>query len=100
MFIGSFDVGSNALNNQFPSDVKAAVDEFKSSGVTNLVIDVTNNGGSCSDSFSIECKICLTQQAAGGLICLGLLLYRILTSKVDFPYVSEYDLHRTSDWQL
>ena len=45
MFIGSFD-GSDDAEAQFPSDVAAAVNEFKSSGVTNLLIDVTDNGGS------------------------------------------------------
>ena len=46
MFIGSFASGDPNQTIQFPSDVDAAVKEFKSSGVTNLLIDVTNNGGS------------------------------------------------------
>ncbi|KAH9077631.1 hypothetical protein EDB83DRAFT_2514346 [Lactarius deliciosus] len=41
MFVGSF-VG---VITQFPLDVDAAVKQFKASGVTNLLIDVTNNGG-------------------------------------------------------
>jgi C-terminal processing protease CtpA/Prc len=41
MFVGSF-LGNYT---QFPIDVAAAVNQFKASGVTNLVIDVTNNGG-------------------------------------------------------
>ena len=45
MFIGTFE-GSDDANNQFPADIEAAVNEFKSSGVTNLLIDVTDNGGS------------------------------------------------------
>ena len=43
MFIGSFE---SENSDQFPLDIDAAVKEFKSSGVTNLLIDVTNNGGS------------------------------------------------------
>ena len=43
MFISSFEPDDLY---QFPLDIDAAVKEFKSSGVTNLLIDVTNNGGS------------------------------------------------------
>ncbi len=47
MFIGTFAIeGNDNANAQFPADVEAAVNEFKSSGVTNLLIDVTDNGGS------------------------------------------------------
>jgi len=46
MVIGSFNAHDEDLNNQFPDDVEAAVNAFKASGVTNLVIDVTNNNGS------------------------------------------------------
>jgi hypothetical protein len=47
MFIGTFAIeGNDTANAQFPTDVDAAVNEFKSSGVTNLLIDVTDNGGS------------------------------------------------------
>ena len=42
MFIGSFEGNIS----QFQSDVDAAVQQFTASGVTNLIIDVTNNGGS------------------------------------------------------
>ncbi|KAH9169337.1 hypothetical protein EDB89DRAFT_1854571 [Lactarius sanguifluus] len=52
MFVGSFK-GDFA---QFPLDVDLAVKQFKASGVTNLLIDVTNNGG--------------------GFICLGLFLHQ------------------------
>ena len=46
MVIGSFNAHDEDLNNQFPDDIEAAVNAFKASGVTNLVIDVTNNNGS------------------------------------------------------
>ncbi|KAI0251831.1 hypothetical protein BJV78DRAFT_1282078 [Lactifluus subvellereus] len=54
MFVGSF-LGNYT---QFPIDVEAAVNEFKASGVTNLVIDVTSNGG--------------------GFICLAMFLHQYL----------------------
>jgi len=46
MYIGTFYTDSDDVINQFPGDVVSALDEFKSSGVTNLVIDVSNNPGS------------------------------------------------------
>ncbi|KAH9077638.1 hypothetical protein EDB83DRAFT_1502363 [Lactarius deliciosus] len=62
MFVGSFE-GDFA---QFPLDVDAAVKQFKASGVTNLLIDVTNNGG--------------------GFVCLGLFLHLFLAgTKVGLP---------------
>ncbi|KAH9030512.1 hypothetical protein EDB85DRAFT_1866414 [Lactarius pseudohatsudake] len=54
MFVGSFEGDFY----QFPLDVDAAVKQFKASGVTNLLIDVTDNGG--------------------GYICLGLFLHQFL----------------------
>ena len=45
MLIGTFD--SEDLK-QFPADVVAAFAQFKASGVKNILIDVTNNGGSCT----------------------------------------------------
>ena len=54
MFVGSFEGDFN----QFPLDVQAAVKQFKASGVTNLLVDVTNNGGLCT--FSAKCRQSLT----------------------------------------
>jgi len=54
MFIGTFE----GDNSQFPADVFAAFGRFKASGVKNIIIDVTNNGG--------------------GNICLGLFLHQFL----------------------
>ncbi|KAH8990807.1 hypothetical protein EDB92DRAFT_724534 [Lactarius akahatsu] len=62
MFVGSFEGDFN----QFPLDVDAAVKQFKASGVTNLLIDVTNNGG--------------------GYVCLGLFLHQFLAgTQAGFP---------------
>ncbi len=44
MFIGTFE----GDNNQFPADVIAAFGRFKASGVKNIIIDITNNGGLCT----------------------------------------------------
>lgn len=43
MFVGTFD----ADRGQFPVDVDAAIKQLQESEVTNLIIDVTNNPGSC-----------------------------------------------------
>ena len=44
MFVGSFE-GDFV---QFQTDTQAAIDEFKQSGVTRLIIDLSNNGGKYS----------------------------------------------------
>jgi len=54
MFVGSFDGDFN----QFQVDVEAAVNQFNASGVTRLLVDVTNN--------------------PGGYVCLGLFLHQYL----------------------
>lgn len=51
MFVGSFEADLE----QFPRDVHAAVKQFKASGVTNVLIDVTNNGGLLT--FSTKCEV-------------------------------------------
>ncbi|KAH9169339.1 hypothetical protein EDB89DRAFT_2073032 [Lactarius sanguifluus] len=62
MFIGSF----SGVPQQFPLDVDAAFKQFKASGVTNLLIDVTYN--------------------TGGFICLALFLHQFLTATgAEFP---------------
>jgi len=54
MFVGSFSGDFNG----FQSDVVAAVNSFKAAGVTQLLIDLTNNGG--------------------GFVCLGFFLHQYL----------------------
>jgi hypothetical protein len=49
MFIGTFEGDLN----QFPVDVAAAAKKFKAAGVKNILIDVTDNGGSYA--FLIKC---------------------------------------------
>ena len=41
MFVGSFEGDFE----QFQTDTDAAIKEFQASGVTHLIIDLTNNGG-------------------------------------------------------
>jgi hypothetical protein len=45
MFVGSFEPDDDNAIYDFQVDVQNAINQFKSSGVTNLLIDVTNNGG-------------------------------------------------------
>lgn len=54
MFVGSFEGDFN----QFQTDTQAAIAQFKKSGVTRLIIDLTNNGG--------------------GFVCLGQFLHQFL----------------------
>jgi hypothetical protein len=70
MFIGSFGGDFN----QTQVDIAAAFDQFHASGVTNLVIDVTNNGGLYG--FMMEMPNNLTSTAAGGYVCLALFLHQ------------------------
>ena len=74
MFVGSFD--GDFFQTQV--DIAAAFDEFYASGVTNLVIDVTNNGGLYGFMMETETPNNLTSTAAGGYVCLGLFLHQYL----------------------
>lgn len=42
MFVGSFEGDFE----QFQTDTVAAIQQFQASGVTRLIVDLTNNGGS------------------------------------------------------
>jgi hypothetical protein len=72
MFVGSF--GGDFYQTQV--DIADAFDQFQASGVTNLVIDVTDNGGLYG--FMMEMLNNLTSTAAGGYVCLGLFLYQYI----------------------
>ncbi|KAL0946153.1 hypothetical protein HGRIS_012416 [Hohenbuehelia grisea] len=62
MFVGSFGGDFN----QFQRDTVAAIKQFKASGVTRLLLDLTNNGG--------------------GFVCLGQFLHQYLAgSKIGYP---------------
>ena len=54
MFVGSFEGDFN----QFQTDTAAAIKQFKASGVSRLILDLTNNGG--------------------GFVCLGHFLHQFL----------------------
>ena len=49
MFVGSFEGDFN----QFQTDTQAAVTQFKASGVTRLILDLTNNGGKRFSEFRL-----------------------------------------------
>lgn len=72
MFVSSFS--GDIIQSQV--DIAAAFDQFYASGVTNLVIDVTDNGGMYG--FMMEMPNNLTSTAAGGYVCLGLFLHQYL----------------------
>ncbi|KAI0314927.1 hypothetical protein OF83DRAFT_1062983 [Amylostereum chailletii] len=62
MYVGSFGGDYSG----FQTDLQAAFADFKAAGVTNLLIDLTNNGG--------------------GYVCLGFLLHQYLSgSKIGYP---------------
>ncbi|KAI0075954.1 hypothetical protein K474DRAFT_1317140 [Panus rudis PR-1116 ss-1] len=62
MFVGSFE-GDFV---QFQTDTVAAINQFKASGVTHLLLDLTDNGG--------------------GFVCLGQFLHQYLSgSKIGYP---------------
>lgn len=56
MFVGSFEGDFN----QFQTDTAAAIKQFKASGVTRLIVDLTNNGGELGtdDTQSLESTDC------------------------------------------
>ncbi|KAF8813458.1 hypothetical protein BYT27DRAFT_7180997 [Phlegmacium glaucopus] len=63
MFVGSF---APTDFNQFQADTVAAFSDFKAAGVTQLLIDLTNNGG--------------------GFVCLGQFLHQFLAgSEIGYP---------------
>jgi hypothetical protein len=45
MFVGSFEANRDNDTYHFQVDIQGAINQLRSSGVTNLLIDVTNNGG-------------------------------------------------------
>ncbi|KAI0356925.1 hypothetical protein OH77DRAFT_182654 [Trametes cingulata] len=61
MFVGSFEPDDF---NQFQTDVQATIAQFKQSGVSQLLVDLTNNGG--------------------GFVCLGQFLHAFLTGTKSF----------------
>jgi hypothetical protein len=78
MFVGSFAGDFEA----FQSDTVAAINSFKASGVEQLLIDLTNNGGMLSSSKSApNLLFCNT----GGFVCLGQFLHQYLAGS-NFGY--------------
>lgn len=69
MFVGSFEGDFN----QFQTDTDAAIKQFQASGVTHLLIDLSNNGG--------------------GFVCLGQFLHQYLAgNSIGNPYVRDLTL--------
>lgn len=55
MFVGSFGGDFDG----FQADTVAAINSFKAAGVTQLLIDLTNNGGVLFDRSSLFWLTCL-----------------------------------------
>lgn len=75
MFVGSFEGDFN----QFQTDTEAAIAQFKASGVTRLILDLSNNGGKGLrkfHSFAYE-----TDNFVGGFVCLGQFLHQFLAGE-------------------
>lgn len=87
MFVGSFDPEDY---NGFQSQVAYVVSAFQAAGVTQLLIDLTNNGGRHSKSW-VSCYREFIFRA-GGYVCLGEFLHTYLAgANFGFPWEQ---LHR------
>lgn len=81
MFVGSFGGDFN----QFQTDTVAAFDQFKASGVSRLLIDLTNNGGNIEFVW-LDISGSLTCFWTGGFVCLGQFLHQYLAgAKIGYP---------------
>lgn len=80
MFVGSFEGDFDG----FQSDTVSAINAFKQAGVTKLLIDLTNNGGSSLQLYPPQ--YVLTHHLAGGFVCLGQFLHQYLAgSQFGYP---------------
>jgi hypothetical protein len=81
MFVGSFSPNDF---DQFQFDVVATTAAFKAAGVTQLLIDLTNNGGkSIHDGFAEQVYLL---SLLGGFVCLGQFLHQFLAgSQIGYP---------------
>ncbi len=82
MFVGSFEGDFN----QFQTDTQAAIAQFKASGVSRLILDLSNNGGKRlpdTDYLAYEIDSCV-----GGFVCLGQFLHQFLAGK---DFCTNYD---------
>lgn len=79
MFVGSFGGDFDG----FQADTVAAINSFKAAGVTQLLIDLTNNGG----LYSSNDHPCSGSPVSdiGGFVCLGQFLHQYLAGS-NFGY--------------
>lgn len=83
MFVGSFSLATS-LFSTFQTDVVSAINNFKAAGVTNLLIDLTNNGGTQSLLLYLVGSL-MRLFPIGGFVCLGAFLFQYLSgSKIGY----------------
>ena len=83
MFVGSFDGDFDG----FQSDVVQAVRALKQAKITQVILDLSNNGGVFICVVIIPGII--DYALIGGFVCLGQFLHQYLSgSKFGYPYVS------------
>ncbi|KAG5351078.1 hypothetical protein C0989_008086 [Termitomyces sp. Mn162] len=81
MFVGSFEGDFDG----FQADVVSIITTFKNAGVTQLLIDLTNNGGRLHPSSLLHR---FPRRSSGGFVCLGQFLHQYLSgSTFGYPYV-------------
>lgn len=84
MFVGSFSPDDY---NGFQSDVADAIAEFKQAGVTRLLIDLSNNGGTYLRSLIVVAQMLII--FTGGYVCLGEFLHQYLAGEsFGYPFVA------------
>ena len=83
MFVGSFEGDLD----EFQTDVVSAINQFKASGVSQVLIDLTNNGGKLEVIVVFQI-LHSDVPIIGGFVCLGQFLHQYLAgAKFGYPYV-------------
>ena len=73
MFVGSFEPDDF---DQFQTDVRDTFTQFEAAGLTQLIVDLTNNGGQYVEQTSHSCVLIVI---IGGFVCLGHFLHAFLS---------------------
>ena len=87
MFVGSFEGDFD----EFQTDVVSAINQFKASGVSQVLIDLTNNGGKLEVIVVFQI-LHSDVPIIGGFVCLGHFLHQYLAGTFDADYLREITL--------
>lgn len=74
MFVGSFEPDDF---DQFQTDVQDTFTEFQAAGLTQLIVDLTNNGGTFTYGDRMPDRELM--MLPGGFVCLGHFLHAFLS---------------------